>query len=212
MSKNNRNRNQTQLLNEQQQPGVPMEQSSTPAIDTKAQAAQAAANEPKSTPTARVGGESNTPSDKKKDDKKDNQFIDVITYIPRKVWNDGIIPVWNLGKGMTLKAWDKTKATFENEKAYASSQGPAKYLLDRIATLGLKVLKLAAVFTLATFLAKLAMSSFGIALFSPAVMITVAIVALLCMVIRSYMIQKETSTEVSAKTFGNHIVEQMCAA
>lgn len=139
-----------------------------------------------------------------------------IFEIPKRAFNWVKDNVYTPAKDFIVGGYYKVKGhainRYETEKALYKELGFTRYVLDRMAKLGLGLMKIGAVATLAWYLQSYVMATFQISLFSPAVMGIILVAALAMIIIKSVLTQKDSGAPFSAKATGSHIVEDLLAA
>jgi hypothetical protein len=162
-------------------------------------------------PGAGTTASSETP--KSPEDKKEKGgIVKLIKDIPSTVWNKGVVPAYEFCKGFAMRGWGWCVNNYNAEVALYKSMGASKYFLDRGSKGMIKVLKLAALLTVAGFINSLMVNISGISLFDPTTLLFVAIAALVMIIAKSYKDQKEMGNDFSLKATGSHIVEAAIAA
>jgi hypothetical protein len=163
---------------------------------------------------AKTIGPEETSDPKNVDAKKEEKtgVFELILSGPKYIYDKVIVPAYDFVKGSVLKLRDKIVERYAAELALWVELGPSKYLLDRGAKMALGLLKMGAVVTAAYFLSMYTMSTFGIALFAPTTLLIVASIALVMIIAKSVMDQKDSGAKFSAQVTGSHIVESIMAA
>lgn len=210
MGKNHEERHQKWLLKQQQE--LSMNASTAPDITVQATKVEInpEATKAKDAGTNKVSTESDTKTKEEAGEK--TGVFDLILSAPKWVYNKAILPAYNFVKGTVIKIKDKAIEFYESERALMKELGMGQYLLDRGGKLGIGLLKVGATVTFAYFLSVYAMSNFGIALFAPQTLLIIGVAALLMIIAKSVLSQRESGAPVSASQIGSHIVEAVMAA
>lgn len=146
------------------------------------------------------------------EESKSESTFKLVAKIPKSIWDNGIKPTGELVKEGATKMWGSIKDTYNGEADYYKEVGPVRYAMGRLAHIGFMGIKMVAVATLAFFINELLITQFGVSLFSPALLATVAVLGVIFVLARSYMDQKEAGTDFSARQAGAHLVEAFQAA
>lgn len=151
------------------------------------------------------------PEDKKKEE---GGVINLVMSVPKAIWNKGIVPAYEFCKGIATRAWGSVVNFYNAEVALYKELGASKYFLDRGSKLMIKVLKIAAVVTVAGLINTLLVNMTGVSLFDPMTLGFIALGAIALLLVKSYKDQKamDDKKSFSFTQAGSHIIEAAIAA
>jgi hypothetical protein len=164
-------------------------------------------------PTAEGSSETTTTAPAATKEEKGG-IINLVTSIPKAIWNKGLVPAYEFCKGTVTRAWGWCVDNYNAEVALYREMGPSKYFLDRGSKVLIKALKVVAIVTVAGLINTLLVNMTGISLFDPMTLAFVAVSALVLLLAKSYKDQKsmDDKASFSFKQAGAHIIESATAA
>lgn len=161
---------------------------------------------PEATETKQQEGQ---PVEVKPEEKK--TILDLVMSPFKFAWDKVLVPAYEFVKGGVLKAWNFMVSMYEREVEMFKQLGTTQYFLDRTSKALIGILKLAAAVTVAYYLAVFAQAYLNINLFAPATLLIIGAVALVMIIGKSYLTQKDAGTKFSVEQAGSHIMEAIAA-
>jgi hypothetical protein len=141
-------------------------------------------------------------SETPKTEAKKGGLIDIPVNAAKAVYEKAILPTWETAKGIAMRGWDWCVNTTNSEVAEYKLLGAGRYLLNRVTSGLIKILKLAVVLTAASFVNGLVMNMTGYSLFAPSSLLVILVTAVVFIGIKSYLAQKDMGAKFSFKQLG----------